>query len=396
MDELSGEINDPPTDELAALQPAVESPVDNTRTINLILDHSAFVRGIGNIKRWFNLDYIKSNLIKDEKVALNIYIPSYTLHEFDFAKRGTSMMATNARQAIRFIDTMFEEESQSIDASNPITYGVFIESPDEAGPSWNQCSTYKIHSPLIKEFPNFKTKFDSNVITEYDSNDIVYENSHNYQNALANSDNLAEMPNRLKYLIRSCIHKNFIEKGSWSLVTEDPITKVWSKSFGINCLNVNDAELLIFKNYNINQFNNSNPHNLLEDGYDISKNILTSTIDTTKYNYQSINDTKDKYKNKKGKKSDNKKDNKNKKINQRQQTNEKFNGRLPLDSNYYNPRISTNNYINGERNNRFGPKVDINASPFMEYTDSNGDLQKKERFGVINFAPRGNGELWKK
>lgn len=345
-----------------------------TRTINVILDHSAFVRGIGNIKRWFNLEYIQSNLTNhDENIQLNIYIPSYTLHEFDFAKKGTSMMATNAREAIRFIDRIFERDDIKlngmiqVDVANPINYGIFIESPMEAGPSWNECMNYKIHSPKVKEFPNFKTKFDSNLIglnQEFDNenlggnhkmNDIQYENSQSYQNALANSDNQAEMPVRLRYLIRSCIYKRFIDTHNpnkpktpyedWKLVTEDPITKIWIKSFGIDCLNVNDAELLIFKNYDINQFNQ--PANFsLDDGYDNSKNILQNTIDTTRYNYKNFNDYK-----------------KNKKS-------------------YKKPtRQPSKQPVQGTVNDGF--------------TSVNGDFVKKERFGVINFAPRGSGELWK-
>jgi len=352
------------------------------RTINLILDHSAFVRGIGNIKRWFNPGYIRSSMVNaDEKIQLNIYIPSYTLHEFDFVKKGTSMMATNAREAIRFIDRIFERDdiilngSQNNANDNPIRYGIFIESPRESGPSWNECLNYKVHSPKVREFPNFKTKFDSNLIgqqvipdDQYDGftshfksnaklNDIQYENSPSYQNAIANSDNEAEMPIRLRYLIRSCIYKRYIDTHNpnkpqssfedWKLVTEDPITKVWVKSFGIDCLNVNDAELLIFKNYDVNQFNTTpHSHFSLDEGYDNSKNILQNTIDTTRYSYTTAKPT-----------------------------------------NRHKPNTSKQ----PRRKNR----TKVNGVVSEGFTSVNGEYIKKERFDAINYAPRGSGELWK-
>ena len=125
-------------------------------------------------------------------------------------------------------------------------------------------------------------------------NDIQYENSNSYQNAAANSDNLAEMPVRLRYLIRTCVYKRFIENTKpkatneleeWKLVTEDSIAKTWAKSFGIDCVNVNEAELLIFQNYDVNLFRLYNPYANDRDNFDPSTNILQNTIDTTLYSY---------------------------------------------------------------------------------------------------------------
>lgn len=389
-----------PSDEIEnASKPSDTFPGHKSRHINVILDHSAFVRGIGNIKRWFNQEYVKTHIDpdSDEEIYLNIYIPSYTLHEFDYVKKGTSMMATNAREAIRFIDKIFEKElngEEETDTTNPdskpgkkpIIYDLYIESPNESGPSWSECLNYKAHSPKIKEFPNFKTKFDSNLIgqhplpqgesleshnnfdeTNYNNssaykqnnklNDIQYENSQSYQNALANADELAEMPTRLRYLIRSCIYKRFIERRSfsspleeWKLVTEDPITKVWAKSFGIDCMNVNEAELLIFQSYDINQYQLYDPRQnfSVDDESHAPNSILQNTIDTTLYSYTKI-DRPSKSKNK----------NKNK-----------------------NAKKSTK------------PKQ-IKGVVNDGCTGANGDFVKKERFDAINYAPRGTGELWK-
>ncbi|KAK6458084.1 uncharacterized protein RJT20DRAFT_28815 [Scheffersomyces xylosifermentans] len=371
------------------------SKVDKSRSINLILDHSAFVRGIGNIKRWFNDDYVKTNLGKNsEAINLNIFIPSYTLHEFDFIKKGTSMTATNAREAIRFIDKFFESDPKFSD-DNPIMYNLIIQAPNEDGPPWNECMKYKIHSPRIKEFPNFKTKFDSNFISvinnsnpedynsynnlsdhfnsslsfknSHNANDIQYENSASYQNALAHSDERAEMPARLRYLIRTCIYKTFVENShfkspieQWKLVTEDPITKIWAKSFGLDCLNVNEAELVMFQNYDVNQFRLYDPHNQysMEDSYDPTRDILQNTIDTTSYVYTSM----------------------------REDTNStsKFSGRGRGARGRGRGRRG--------RGNRLHP---IQGVVEVEGTGIHGEFVKKERFDAINYAPRGNGELWK-
>ena len=87
----SNESEDNFRDELVDISGQVsKKPINiDSRQVRLILDHTAFVRGIGNIKRWFNEEYINSNTTRsNEIINLNIYIPTYTLHEFDFVKRA--------------------------------------------------------------------------------------------------------------------------------------------------------------------------------------------------------------------------------------------------------------------------------------------------------------------
>ncbi|ODV78097.1 nonsense-mediated decay protein 4 [Suhomyces tanzawaensis NRRL Y-17324] len=356
-----------------------------TRSVNIILDHTAFVRGIGNIKRWFNEEYVKANHSHDldTKILLNMYIPSYTLHEFDFVKKGISMTATNAREAIRFIDKFIEKEEQgTVSLLGQLVHRIYLESPREAGPNWEKCQKYQVHTPKIRDFPNFKTKFDSHLLghqpvmerkghddlddltnnfsnsfslrESHKTNDIQYENSASYQNALANSDQDAIMPARLRYLIRSCIYKRFIEKSvsknpaeQWKLVTEDPITKIWARCFGIDCFNVNETEVLMFQNHDVNLIELYNP--LLDfsahDEGEHESNILRSTIDTTQYRYESI-DQRPKFKNVAGAKA----------------------------------RKRKTRQVDGVVREGYGVA---------------GDQVKMERFDAINYAPRGTGELWK-
>ncbi|KAL6452480.1 NMD4 Nonsense-mediated decay protein 4 [Candida maltosa Xu316] len=354
-----------------------------------------------NVKRWFNEEYINANATRsNEIIDLNIYIPAYTLHEFDFVKKGTSISATNAREAIRFIDNYLENEVEF--DSDKIRYNLTLETPSDNIPSWNRCMKYKIHSPKIKEFPNYKTKFDSSLIGQtplstntnnnendldfvenFDNvltfnqrnkvNDIQYENSQSYQNAVANSEQLAEMPVRLRYLIRTCIFKRFIESNSshqsarneieeWKLVTEDSITKIWAKSFGIDCLNVNEAELLIFQNYDVNSFKLYNPYANDKDNFDPRSDILQNTIDTTLYNYSTA---------------------------------------------HQDPVSFSNTKKRGRGGKRGGgrggkPKKDGRSIPLStdavvhsEKSETGNGYIKKEKFGAINYAPRGRGELWK-
>ncbi|CAI5756842.1 unnamed protein product [Candida verbasci] len=357
----------------------------NVRQVRLILDHTAFVRGIGNVKRWFNKEYIKSNVSRDnELINLNIYIPSYTLHEFDFAKKGTSISATNAREAIKFIDTYLENVGNLIDDNkddeleNYVNYNVEIESPNDNIPNWNQCSKFKVHSPRVKEFPNFKTTFDSHLIGQNTQNDSENmnsfiknfetsvslnktESSMHYQNVLANQERYAEMPVRLKYLIKTCIFKRFLEKTipkiendaeQWKLVTENSVTKIWAKSFGIDCLNVNEAELLIFQNYDVNSFRNYNPFNI-DDEFNPKDNILQNKIDTTLYSYR---------------------------------------------DGHQEP-VTVGDYKKKRRNRRNRIKTSLEDTVEGIVQDDGGQNGlnpiKKEKFNAINYAPRGKGELWR-
>ncbi|RCK55293.1 Nonsense-mediated decay protein 4 [Candida viswanathii] len=363
------------------------------RQVRLILDHTAFVRGIGNIKRWFNEEYINVNATRsNEVIHLSIYVPSYTLHEFDFVKKGTSITATNAREAIRFIDNYLENEVET--TSKKIVYDLLLESPKDNTPSWNKCLKYKVHSPKIKEFPNYRTKFDSSLIGQtpvsgnanneneldfienFDNtlsfqqrnrlNDIQYENSPSYQNAAAHSDEFAEMPVRLRYLIRTCIYKRFIEQArpkpqneleEWKLVTEDSIAKIWAKSFGIDCVNVNEAELLIFQNYDVNLFRLYNPYANDKDNFDPSTSILQNTIDTTLYSYSTAHQDTPKVEFKK----------------------KRRRGRK------------------GKRRQDEGRSVPLSTAAVVHSAknESGTGIIKKENFGAINYAPRGQGQLWR-
>lgn len=376
-------MDETPVDELFdASAASVTLPANpHPRLVAFIIDHLAFVRGIGNIKRWFNRDYLHANTAastsddaKINPIDLTIFIPLYTLHEFDYVKKGTLMQATNAREAIRFVDHLFETEDE---LDNPyIHYHLAIESLREQGPAWPQCLKFKVHTPRVGDFPNYKTQFDSNLLGQYDDDVIQYENSARYQHAHAHADEPAEMPLRLRYLIRPCIYKRFIElrpqgAGEYKLVTEDPITKIWAQLFGIDCLNVNEAELLMFNQYDISNAN-YDPHRSL--GEEPLAHTMHLTIDTTQYEYSHAKEyrpikTKGDHKKKHNKKKD-----------------------ATDDKSKEKEKTLTKDKPHSKEKQRKPRKV---RQPIRDVVNENGDEIKRERFDVINYAPRGQGMLWK-
>lgn len=269
----------------------VESPVpqvnhEGVPLVNFILDHTAFTKGIGNIKRWFNPEYVKTEC-SHLKPRLNLFIPTYTLHEFDYVKRGLTMTASNAREAIDFIDKLSEGVENP-----PLEYDIQLEDEAQSSISWDACQKYQIHQPVIGEFPNYQTQFRSSKIgrpqpDQYHET-ISYENSESYQSAAAHANEPALMPPRLRYILRPCIKMMFQspqQEGKWTLVTEDAITKIWASSFGINCMNITEAELLLFKAYDVNNLRQYDPNRTILD-QNGPNSILQETVDTSSYPYQ--------------------------------------------------------------------------------------------------------------
>lgn len=324
------------------------SDIRQPRYVNLILDHSAFVRGLGNIKRWFNRNYVNENITNSKEVIyLTIFIPNYTLHEFEYVKKGTSMQAINAKEAIRFIDKILDKDlnAHSVDDC-PVFYEIIIESTTDSRPSWDKCLTYKVQSPKITDFPNYY----EHTINRMHNEETLKEGS---VELVQDRYEKVDLPGRLKHLIRSCIQKDFVEgrgkrdsQKEWRLVTEDAVTSVWLSCFGVECMNVNAAELFLLKNRNVNlieQYDSSK--NFYSEDSVPSNNILQNVVDTTLYSYSSYGERnggasqKGNRKQKKPKKSE--------------------------------------EIVTEKKTSDYGPNV------------------KKEKFNAINYAPRGQGELWK-
>lgn len=239
-------------------------PENTAEQLHIILDPSALVGGIGQIKKW------------SQEKELDLYIPSYTLHELDFIKKGVSLLATNARESIRFIDRATSWEDQYFDEDQPpkqpLKSKVSIENPDEAGPNWSKCISYRKRSPRLCDFPNHKADLHNSLLTmnhnslaktSFRNGGIARNRGPNamsvfpavseaealqkgldvfelQQNMVQSGNQKAEMPLRLRYLIRSCIHKTFLENSDakWHLCCEDPVTSIWCRSFGIDVIDL--------------------------------------------------------------------------------------------------------------------------------------------------------------
>ncbi|KAH3678935.1 hypothetical protein WICPIJ_008763 [Wickerhamomyces pijperi] len=190
-----------------------------------------------------------------------------TIHELDHLKKGHSMIARNARESIRFIDLMISTDDYDIHDEK-----LMLETPEDTGPSWKKCLTFKSRSPKVTEFPDYQPSYEivnglSNASKLKKDGEIMYEQdllSHDEedeegQDVLAeerkkhNRRNRprvpkAELPNRYKYLLRPLIQKAHVDEVKWKFVTDDPIVKIWCESFGIICLNVIEADSELFTN----------------------------------------------------------------------------------------------------------------------------------------------------
>lgn len=170
------------------------------------------------------------------------------IHELDFLKTGSSMLAKNARESIRFIDKFFSTEHVETLSE------LIIETPEEAGPSWKKCIKHKTRSPKVSEFEDSKTakktrndNFQSNDVVKYET-DLINEGGISKKEETV--DQRAELPNRLKYLIRPCIKKINFDQEDWFLITEDSSTKIWCEAFNIKCVTLTEAESKLFHTKN--------------------------------------------------------------------------------------------------------------------------------------------------
>lgn len=235
------------------------------RKINLIFDTSAFLQGMGNVKRWFDASYATAQIKKNqgenaETVLLSCYIPSNTLHELNVLRRNSSIEGPNAIRALKFIDSVLDlgngmaeyadDDSSNEKSGNLVTYDVEVEEHSAAYPSWKVAMRYAIH----KNWPH-------------------------------------EIDAGSKYLIRSCVSRAFISNGkesSWYVITENK-ARHCTNLFGFDCLNVNEAELLLFRAIDVTRAQPQAPGAGFNHQYDMydNANIMTK-MDSSRYGYSYI------------------------------------------------------------------------------------------------------------
>lgn len=158
---------------------------------NLILDASAFEKGLGNISLW--------PMINHKDLLINAYIPVYTVEELDFQRfRRKSFMA---KKALHFVDQLQETD----------VFKLHLEYPElNEAISWNE--TLKMADPKPS------------------SQQLI--------------------PTRFKKLLKSCFLKCYYEpkmevegkEGGWILVTEDEKVRALARQFHIPHISVVEAD----------------------------------------------------------------------------------------------------------------------------------------------------------
>lgn len=171
-------------------------------------------------------------------------------------------------------------QAEEADRHEPVCF--VLEAEQDVGPDWKIASGYRRSTPLLSQLPkpingssshgqfnhggkktavgvygnNIPGTF--NTHSKKDVTDFSVAETHSMNNSRSNSnainevdpDEKAVVPIRLKYLIRSCVQKTYIEnKGldeqdrvNWSVICEDTTTSIWLKSFGLDVKTLNDVQ----------------------------------------------------------------------------------------------------------------------------------------------------------
>lgn len=238
---------------------ANERPARPTRNLNFIIDTSAFLQGMGNVKRWFDAAYATAQIRESqgnfaEIVKLKCFIPLNTLIELHNYKRNSSIEGPNAVRALKFIDQVLVDggivsHGDKLDSDQEvlISYDVEIEERSSSFPTWKTALRYA-----------------------------------------AKNNRLHEIDSGSKFLIRSSVAKAFMGKrteGSWRVITESQ-DRNCVNYFGLNCLNVNEAELFLFRGFDVTRAQVQEPGALFNCQNDIYDNSnIMSRIDTSLYSY---------------------------------------------------------------------------------------------------------------
>ncbi|OBA17026.1 hypothetical protein METBIDRAFT_47943, partial [Metschnikowia bicuspidata var. bicuspidata NRRL YB-4993] len=281
--------------------PGLAAPVDPVRSVNFILDPSAFTLGLGNIERWFDREYFRAQ-VKDKlaNIDLNLYVPTYTLNELDYQRRGPIVGSTRAQEALKFIDRMLESDDgmgdfeDSFAEPDPKTRGpaaegrfrhnLFLEHRTQLFPQWGACARFQMRSPGSQELPSHGRY-------------SLYDEINHLVGEVGDGLEGREVPSRLKHLIRSAVYltkmnhngPQHVSGSMWKLVTEDATTRVWASCFGVDCLNINEAELLLFQGKDLTLFEIRAEGADFFSGQDVyqaeAPDALHKKVNTTSYNY---------------------------------------------------------------------------------------------------------------
>jgi hypothetical protein len=279
-----------------------------------------------------------------------------------------------------------------------------LEAENSVGPDWKIASGYRRSTPLLSQLPKpingsssegqfnhdqkkkaigvfgnnipgtFNMINNHNNLINMDFNDKNTSNDINV-NRNENMDERAIVPIKLKYLIRSCIQKQYIEnknikesaKINWHIISEDATTSIWLKSFGLSVKTLNEVQ------HDFDDYSGISKSNVLFDP-DSGKLVETTLDDLQRKNKikkpksWKTNNQKNFNKNEDSSNENEIKYNKNKNRNKNRNRNRKKNNDQTKDN---------NKNINSETNSK---DVFENGKAHVVSADA--------------YTKRGNGELW--
>lgn len=340
-------------------------------------------------------------------------------------------------------------KSSRKDSFKPVVF--ILESETDVGPDWKIASGYRRSTPLLSQLPKPINGYSSrgqlvnddnrkitvgvfgnnipgtfNVFNKNNTNvnsfGVNNNNSNNNVNVnTINSDEKAIVPMRLKFFIRSCIQKQYIEnklkkeseKINWDIICEDATTAIWLKSFGLSVKTLNDVQQIFdtLNNVSDNSTSNTKATNVLFDpvsGTFVDSESVLSSKNEKKFNERKSNGFKNRRRSAKERKE---KGNEKKAGLEEKQTNEKKGKKerksksnnskeekvvTPNTEEKENSKITTTPKSSKSRRNRRrkGGKASTTESN-SSTNNTNIDIKKAPTvLSPDNFAERGQGELW--
>ena len=192
--------------------------------------------------------------------------------KIDKTKRSESNDYTDFESYNKMKLVRNEAKASKKNSVKPVTF--ILESERNVGPDWKIASGYRRSTPLLSELPkpingfssrgqlvnddgrNFAVGvFGNNIPGSFNvsakNNNIHAANSNSATNpSYVGDSEKAIVPIRLKFLIRSCIQKQYIEgkflkedeRITWNVICEDATTSIWLKNFGLKVKTLNNVQ----------------------------------------------------------------------------------------------------------------------------------------------------------
>ncbi|KAG5354846.1 hypothetical protein CJU89_6644 [Yarrowia sp. B02] len=174
---------------------------------SLLVDASVLCSSnLPNVKAWL------------EERAATILVPKKTLEVLDQRKNGYLPVNMNARSAISYIEWV---RANRADHPNP---GKLIIQHNDESTNWKACQAHLVELPSAEEL---------NLIN----------NATMKETEMGSKGPQTTCPASVRPFIQCAIWRREKEESrDWWVVTEDPLTSLWCKAYGIRCLSPAEVE----------------------------------------------------------------------------------------------------------------------------------------------------------